>query len=165
MECYAQEWTNCDSLWEPVHPPVLGGLCSAAYKKLVCPDASELLDVKARTQHRRILHSHRQVEKLREHCVRSRNREKERLDKRFLAVKAKIEDLEVRFAKDMAAIPIEIEEVRQSQHFLDKETWFVFGGKGKRRRNSPDSSVSFPALPSSRSRILLHGHHDDHCSG
>ena len=53
---------------------------------------------------------HEEIERLKEHCDKSREERKARLDRRFVAIKAKIEEMEIRFAKDMAAIPLDIEQ-------------------------------------------------------
>ena len=53
---------------------------------------------------------HEEIERLKEHCDKSREEKKARLDRRFVAIKAKIEEMEIRFAKDMAAIPLDIEQ-------------------------------------------------------
>ena len=70
----------------------------------------------AETKYRAEMHKsvsawgHEEIERLKEHCEKAREEQKARLERRFVAIKARIEEMEIRFAKDMAAIPLDIEQ-------------------------------------------------------
>jgi hypothetical protein len=70
----------------------------------------------AETKYRAEMHKsvsawgHEEIDRLKEHCEKAREDQKARLDRRFVAIKARIEEMEIRFAKDMAAIPLDIEQ-------------------------------------------------------
>ena len=70
----------------------------------------------AETKYRAEMHKsvsawgHEEIDRLKEHCEKAREEQKARLDRRFVAIKARIEEMEIRFAKDMAAIPLDIEQ-------------------------------------------------------
>jgi len=70
--------------------------------------------------------AYEEVERLRSHCEESRVRHDAALSERFEAIKARIEEMEIRFARDMAAIPIEIEEKGATLAEMLRETVGAF---------------------------------------
>lgn len=81
-------------------------------EQLALLDKNLAAEVKYRQEMTKSIQSwvYEEIEKLKEHCSKLRESKYDALDRKFVAIQARIEDMEVRFAKDMASLPVAIEE-------------------------------------------------------
>jgi len=81
-------------------------------EQLILLDKNLAAETKYRQEMTKSMQSwaYEEIEKLREHCNKLRETSTDGLDRKFVAIQAKIETMEVQFTKDMASLPVTIEE-------------------------------------------------------